>query len=64
MELAVIAEARSSDFDAADDLFKIALKQLYPAKGAQARTTAACRRSAKRLRDAQEVLDQAVKERP
>src|SRR6476619_1910371 len=60
---AVIAQARFNDFDAADELFKIALKQPNPVKALKAD----CGRLlliAKRPRDAQEVLDQAVKEAP
>src|SRR5258705_1136877 len=60
---AVIAQARFNDFDAADELFKIALKQPNPVKALKAD----CGRLlliAKRPRDAQEVLAQAVKECP
>ena len=60
---AVIAQARFSDFDAADELFKIALKQPNPVKALKA-DYGRMLLIAKRPRDAQEVLDQAVKEAP
>ena len=60
---AVIAQARFTDFDAADELFKIALKQPNPVKALKA-DYGRLLLIAKRPRDAQEVLDQAVKESP
>jgi Tfp pilus assembly protein PilF len=60
---AVIAQARFNDFDAADELFKIALKQPNPVKALKA-DYGRLLLIAKRPRDAQEVLDQAVKESP
>lgn len=60
---AVIAQARFNDFDAADELFKIALKQPNPVKALKA-DYGRVLLIAKRPRDAQEVLDQAVKETP
>ncbi len=60
---AVIAQARFNDFDAADELFKIALKQPNPVKALKA-DYGRLLLIAKRPRDAQEVLDQAVKEIP
>jgi Tfp pilus assembly protein PilF len=60
---AVIAQARFNDFDAADELFKIALKQPNPVKALKA-DYGRLLLIAKRPRDAQEVLDQAVKETP
>jgi predicted Zn-dependent protease len=59
----VIAQARFSDFDAADELFKIALKQPNPVRALKA-DYGRMLLIAKRPRDAQEVLDQAVKEAP
>src|SRR3954465_2098454 len=60
---AVIAQARFNDFEAADELFKIALKQPNPVKALKA-DYGRLLLIAKRPRDAQEVLDQAVKETP
>ena len=60
---AVIAQARFNDFEAADELFKIALKQPHPVKALKA-DYGRLLLMAKRPRDAQEVLDQAVKETP
>lgn len=60
---AVIAQARFNDFEAADELFKIALKQPNPVKALKA-DYGRLLLMAKRPRDAQEVLDQAVKETP
>ncbi len=60
---AVIAQARFNDLDAADELFKIALKQPHPVKALKA-DYGRLLLIAKRPRDAQEVLDQAVKESP
>ena len=59
----MIAQARFNDFDAADELFKIALKQPNPVKALKA-DYGRLLLIAKRPRDAQEVLDQAVKETP
>lgn len=60
---AVIAQARFNDYEAADELFKIALKQPHPVKALKA-DYGRLLLMAKRPRDAQEVLDQAVKESP
>lgn len=60
---AVIAQARFNDFDAADELFKIALRQPNPVKALKA-DYGRVLLMAKRPREAQEVLDQAVKETP
>ena len=60
---AVIAQARFNDFEAADELFKIALKQPNPVRALKA-DYGRLLLIAKRPRDAQEVLDQAVKETP
>ena len=60
---AVIAQARFNDFDAADELFKIALRQPNPVKALKA-DYGRVLMMAKRPREAQEVLDQAVKETP
>ncbi len=60
---AVIAQARFNDFDAADELFRIALKQPNPVKALKA-DYGRLLLIAKRPRDAQAVLDQAVKESP
>ena len=60
---AVIAQARFNDFDAADELFKIALKQPNPVKALKA-DYGRLLLIAKRPRDAQAVLDDAVKESP
>jgi Tfp pilus assembly protein PilF len=60
---AVIAQARFNDFDAADELFKIALKQPNPVKALKA-DYGRLLLIAKRPRDAQAVLDQAVKDAP
>jgi predicted Zn-dependent protease len=60
---AVISQARFNDFEAADELFRIALKQPNPVKALKA-DYGRLLLIAKRPRDAQEVLDQAVKEAP
>jgi Tfp pilus assembly protein PilF len=60
---AVIAQARFNDFDAADELFRVALKQPNPVKALKA-DYGRLLLIAKRPRDAQAVLDQAVKESP
>jgi predicted Zn-dependent protease len=60
---AVIAQARFNDLEAADELFKIALKRPHPVKALKA-DYGRLLLMAKRPRDAQEVLDQAVKETP
>jgi Tfp pilus assembly protein PilF len=60
---AVIAQARFNDFDASDELFRIALKQPNPVKALKA-DYGRLLLIAKRPRDAQAVLDEAVKESP
>jgi Tfp pilus assembly protein PilF len=60
---AVIAQARFNDLDAADELFRIALKQPNPVKALRA-DYGRLLLIAKRPRDAQAVLDQAVKDAP
>jgi Tfp pilus assembly protein PilF len=60
---AVIAQARFNDFEASDELFRIALKQPNPVKALKA-DYGRLLLIAKRPRDAQAVLDQAVKESP
>lgn len=60
---AVIAQARFNDLEAADELFKIALRRPHPVKALKA-DYGRLLLMAKRPRDAQEVLDQAVKETP
>ena len=60
---AVIAQVRFSDLDAADELFKIALKQPNPVKALKA-DYGRLLLVAKRPRDAQAVLDEAVREAP
>jgi Tfp pilus assembly protein PilF len=60
---AVIAQARFNDFDAADELFKIAMKQPNPVRALKA-DYGRLLLIAKRPRDAQAVLDDAVKESP
>ena len=59
----MIAQVRFNDFDAADELFKIALKQPNPVKALKA-DYGRLLLIAKRPRDARAVLDQAVKEAP
>ena len=61
--LAVVAQFRFSDFDAADELFKIALKQPDPIKALRA-DYGRMLLIAKRPRDAEPVLEQAVKDAP
>ena len=61
--LAVIAQFRFNDFDAADELFKIALKQPDPMKALRA-DYGRMLLIAKRPRDAEPVLEQAVKDAP
>jgi Tfp pilus assembly protein PilF len=60
---AVIAQARFNDYEAADELFKIAMKQPHPVRALKA-DYGRLLLMAKRPRDAQDVLDQAVKETP
>ncbi|WP_334506012.1 tetratricopeptide repeat protein [Bradyrhizobium sp. AZCC 1693] len=60
---AVIAQARFNDLDAADELFRIALKQPHPVKALHA-DYGRFLLIAKRPRDALSVLEQAVKEAP
>lgn len=60
---AVIAQARFNDLEAADELFKIALRQPHPVRALKA-DYGRLLLIAKRPRDALEVLDQAVKETP
>jgi Tfp pilus assembly protein PilF len=60
---AVIAQARFSDLEGADELFRIALKQPNPVRALKA-DYGRLLLIAKRPRDAQEILDQAVKESP
>jgi Tfp pilus assembly protein PilF len=60
---AVIAQARFNDFEASDELFRIALKQPNPVKALKA-DYGRLLLIAKRPRDAQAVLDEAVKESP
>ena len=60
---AVISQARFNDLDAADELFKIALKQPHPVKALSA-DYGRFLLMAKRPRDAQSVLEQAVKDSP
>ena len=61
--LAVVAQFRFSDFDAADELFRIALKQPDPIKALRA-DYGRMLLLAKRPRDAEPVLEQAVKDAP
>jgi predicted Zn-dependent protease len=60
---AVVAQFRFNDFDAADELFKIALKQPDPIKALRA-DYGRMLLIAKRPRDAEPVLEQAVKDAP
>ena len=60
---AVVAQSRFNDLDAADELFRIALKQPNPVKALRA-DYGRLLLIAKRPRDAQAVLDQAVKDAP
>ena len=60
---AVVAQARFNDLDAADELFRIALKQPHPVKALSA-DYGRFLLIAKRPRDAQSVLEQAVKDAP
>jgi Tfp pilus assembly protein PilF len=60
---AVIAQARFNDLDAADELFMIALNRPNPVKALKA-DYGRFLLVAKRPRDAQSVLEQAVKEAP
>jgi Tfp pilus assembly protein PilF len=61
--LAVVAQFRFNDLDAADELFKVALKQPNPVKALRA-DYGRLLLIAKRPRDAQPVLEQAVKDSP
>ncbi|KRR13414.1 hypothetical protein CQ12_09825 [Bradyrhizobium jicamae] len=61
--LAVVAQFRFNDLDAADELFKIALKQPHPVRALRA-DYGRLLLIAKRPRDAQPVLEQAVKDSP
>ena len=60
---AVVAQARFNDLDAADELFRIALDRPNPVKALKA-DYGRFLLVAKRPRDAQSVLEQAVKETP
>ncbi|KRR25377.1 hypothetical protein CQ14_10330 [Bradyrhizobium lablabi] len=60
---AVVAQFRFNDFDAADELFKIALRQPDPVKALRA-DYGRMLLIAKRPRDAEPVLAQAVKDAP
>ena len=60
---AAIAQIRFRDMDAADELFRIALKQPHPVKALNA-DYGRFLLIAKRPRDAQPVLEQAVKDAP
>jgi len=60
---AVVAQARFNDLDAADELFKIALERPNPVKALKA-DYGRFLLVAKRPRDAQSVLEQAVKDAP
>ena len=60
---AVVAQFRFNDLDAADELFKIALKQPNPVRALNA-DYGRFLLIAKRPRDAQPVLEQAVKDAP
>jgi Tfp pilus assembly protein PilF len=60
---AVVAQARFNDLDAADELFRIALDRPNPVKALKA-DYGRFLLVAKRPRDAQSVLEQAVKEAP
>ena len=59
----MVSQARFNDLDAADELFKIALKQPHPVKALSA-DYGRFLLMAKRPRDAQSVLEQAVKDSP
>jgi Tfp pilus assembly protein PilF len=61
--LAVVAQFRFNDFDAADELFRIALKQPDPVKALRA-DYGRMLLIAKRPREAEPVLEQAVKDAP
>src|SRR5262245_4239069 len=61
--LAVVAQFRFNDLDAADELFRIALKQPNPVNALRA-DYGRLLLIAKRPRDAQPVLEQAVKDSP
>jgi Tfp pilus assembly protein PilF len=60
---AVVAQARFNDLDAADELFRIALERPNPVKALKA-DYGRFLLVAKRPRDAQSVLEQAVKDAP
>lgn len=60
---AVVAQFRFNDFEASDELFKIALKQPDPVKALRA-DYGRMLLIAKRPRDAEPVLEQAVKDAP
>jgi Tfp pilus assembly protein PilF len=60
---AVVAQARFNDLDAADELFKIALERPNPVRALKA-DYGRFLLIAKRPRDAQSVLEQAVKDAP
>lgn len=60
---AAVAQARFKDIDAAEELFKIALKQPHPMKALNA-DYGRLLLIAKRPKDAQPVLEQAVKDAP
>lgn len=60
---AVVAQFRFNDFDASDELFKIALRQRDPVKALRA-DYGRMLLIAKRPRDAEPVLEQAVKDAP
>ena len=60
---AVVAQFRFNDFEASDELFKIALKQPDPMKALRA-DYGRMLLIAKRPRDAEPVLEQAVKDAP
>jgi Tfp pilus assembly protein PilF len=60
---AVVAQARFNDLDAADELFRIALERPNPVKALKA-DYGRFLLMAKRPRDAQSVLEQAVKDAP
>ncbi|NOJ49143.1 tetratricopeptide repeat protein [Bradyrhizobium sp. WSM 1744] len=60
---AVVAQFRFNDLEAADELFKVALKQPNPVKALRA-DYGRMLLIAKRPRDAQPVLEQAVKDAP
>jgi Tfp pilus assembly protein PilF len=60
---AVVAQARFNDLDAADELFRVALERPNPVKALKA-DYGRFLLVAKRPRDAQSVLEQAVKDAP